>query len=175
MNDGVSNLWTAPDLLVNYEREPKGIPVGRAPTVNLRNNHTQYIFTWYVPVPLPIHPADANTTKVRPEPRYIRHVLDGRQEAHIWHAKTRPPQRRLVISHPPSFLPFIFFPNRIHAFPLLPPELRHRLHAQLLHQLSGQHLLRQGEICTTICNLARPGAASVYCVNLRRVARYVYG
>jgi len=36
----------APDLLTNYEREPKGIPIGRAPTVNLRNNHTQYIFTW---------------------------------------------------------------------------------------------------------------------------------
>ncbi|KAF2679446.1 SURF-family protein Shy1 [Lentithecium fluviatile CBS 122367] len=36
-----------PDLLVNYEREPRGIPIGRAPTVNLRNNHTQYIFTWY--------------------------------------------------------------------------------------------------------------------------------
>ncbi|KAF2856531.1 SURF1-domain-containing protein [Plenodomus tracheiphilus IPT5] len=36
-----------PDLLTNYEREPKGVPIGRAPTVNLRNNHTQYIFTWY--------------------------------------------------------------------------------------------------------------------------------
>lgn len=39
-------MFTAPDLLTNYEREPKGIPIGRAPTVNLRNNHTQYIFTW---------------------------------------------------------------------------------------------------------------------------------
>jgi len=44
---GVSNYNTAPDLLTNYEREPKGVPIGRAPTVNLRNNHTQYIFTWY--------------------------------------------------------------------------------------------------------------------------------
>jgi surfeit locus 1 family protein len=43
---GVSNEAIAPDLLTNYEREPKGIPIGRAPTVNLRNNHTQYIFTW---------------------------------------------------------------------------------------------------------------------------------
>lgn len=42
----VSNNAPAPDLLTNYEREPKGIPIGRAPTVNLRNNHTQYIFTW---------------------------------------------------------------------------------------------------------------------------------
>lgn len=43
---GVSNESTVPDLLTNYEREPKGVPIGRAPTVNLRNNHTQYIFTW---------------------------------------------------------------------------------------------------------------------------------
>lgn len=35
------------DLLIAYEREAKGIPIGRAPEVNLRNNHTQYIFTWY--------------------------------------------------------------------------------------------------------------------------------
>lgn len=49
--EGVSNNNTAPDLLTNYEREPKGIPIGRAPTVNLRNNHTQYIFTWYVLLP----------------------------------------------------------------------------------------------------------------------------
>jgi surfeit locus 1 family protein len=41
-------FFAVPDLLTNYEREPKGVPIGRAPTVNLRNNHTQYIFTWYV-------------------------------------------------------------------------------------------------------------------------------
>ncbi|EMD65321.1 hypothetical protein COCSADRAFT_35380 [Bipolaris sorokiniana ND90Pr] len=48
---GSQPVWVeetmTPDLLTNYEREPKGIPIGRAPTVNLRNNHTQYIFTWY--------------------------------------------------------------------------------------------------------------------------------
>ncbi|KAF3035420.1 surf-like protein [Didymella heteroderae] len=48
---GSQRVWIeetmTPDLLTNYEREPKGIPIGRAPTVNLRNNHTQYIFTWY--------------------------------------------------------------------------------------------------------------------------------
>lgn len=37
-----------PDLLVSYDKEAKGIPIGRAPEVNLRNNHTQYIFTWLV-------------------------------------------------------------------------------------------------------------------------------
>lgn len=36
-----------PDLLEAYDRESKGIPIGRPAEVNLRNNHTQYIFTWY--------------------------------------------------------------------------------------------------------------------------------
>lgn len=36
-----------PDLLVSYDREAKGIPIGRPAEVNLRNTHTQYIFTWY--------------------------------------------------------------------------------------------------------------------------------
>ncbi|KAL8705917.1 MAG: hypothetical protein Q9201_000972 [Fulgogasparrea decipioides] len=37
----------SPDLLKAYDREAKGIPLGRPAEVNLRNNHTQYIFTWY--------------------------------------------------------------------------------------------------------------------------------
>ncbi|PSS12449.1 hypothetical protein M430DRAFT_68677 [Amorphotheca resinae ATCC 22711] len=36
-----------PDLLTSWDREARGIPIGRAPEVDLRNNHTQYIFTWY--------------------------------------------------------------------------------------------------------------------------------
>ncbi|KAJ5288550.1 hypothetical protein N7478_001580 [Penicillium angulare] len=36
-----------PDLLESYDRQAKGIPIGRAAEVNLRNNHAQYIFTWY--------------------------------------------------------------------------------------------------------------------------------
>ena len=35
-----------PDLLMAYDREAAGIPIGRPAEVNLRNNHTQYIFTW---------------------------------------------------------------------------------------------------------------------------------
>ncbi|KAL5337568.1 SURF1 family-domain-containing protein [Aspergillus crustosus] len=35
------------DLLESMDREAKGIPIGRAAEVNLRNNHSQYIFTWY--------------------------------------------------------------------------------------------------------------------------------
>ena len=29
--------------------ETRGIPFGRPAEVNLRNNHAQYIFTWYTP------------------------------------------------------------------------------------------------------------------------------
>ncbi|KAF2838996.1 SURF1-domain-containing protein [Patellaria atrata CBS 101060] len=36
-----------PDLIETYRRENLGVPIGRIPEVNLRNNHTQYIFTWY--------------------------------------------------------------------------------------------------------------------------------
>ena len=36
-----------PDLLMAYERESKGVPIGRPAEVNLRNNHAQYIFTWF--------------------------------------------------------------------------------------------------------------------------------
>ncbi|KAJ5162348.1 hypothetical protein N7492_007740 [Penicillium capsulatum] len=35
------------DLIQSYDRQAKGIPIGRAAEVNLRNNHAQYIFTWY--------------------------------------------------------------------------------------------------------------------------------
>jgi cytochrome oxidase assembly protein ShyY1 len=46
-------MFLEPDLLKAWDREAKGIPIGRPAEVNLRNNHTQYIFTWYVlPTPL---------------------------------------------------------------------------------------------------------------------------
>ncbi|KAG9228699.1 COX1 assembly protein-like protein Shy1 [Amylocarpus encephaloides] len=35
------------DLLRTWDREARGIPIGRAAEVNLQNNHAQYIFTWY--------------------------------------------------------------------------------------------------------------------------------
>lgn len=38
--------FSAPDLFEAYHREAKGIPIGRPAEVNLRNNHSQYIFTW---------------------------------------------------------------------------------------------------------------------------------
>ncbi|EER24416.1 SURF1 family protein [Coccidioides posadasii C735 delta SOWgp] len=48
---GSQPIWVEetmqPELLEQYHREANGIPIGRPPEVNLRNNHTQYIFTWY--------------------------------------------------------------------------------------------------------------------------------
>lgn len=35
------------DYLETLRRTEKGIPIGRPAEVNLRNNHTQYIFTWF--------------------------------------------------------------------------------------------------------------------------------
>lgn len=47
---GAEPIWIeetmAPSLLMSYDREAKGIPIGRPAEVNLRNNHAQYIFTW---------------------------------------------------------------------------------------------------------------------------------
>lgn len=49
---GSDPIWIeetmVPSLLESYNREAKGIPIGRAAEVNLRNNHVQYIVTWYV-------------------------------------------------------------------------------------------------------------------------------
>ncbi|KAE8151931.1 SURF1 family-domain-containing protein [Aspergillus avenaceus] len=36
-----------PDMVEWMDRTAKGIPIGRAAEVNLKNNHSQYIFTWY--------------------------------------------------------------------------------------------------------------------------------
>lgn len=32
----------------SWDREARGIPIGRPAEVNLRNTHAQYIFTWLV-------------------------------------------------------------------------------------------------------------------------------
>ncbi|KAL2112804.1 hypothetical protein VUR80DRAFT_6375 [Thermomyces stellatus] len=36
-----------PEYLQMVHLQSRGVPIGKAPTVNLRNNHAQYIFTWY--------------------------------------------------------------------------------------------------------------------------------
>jgi surfeit locus 1 family protein len=53
---GAEPVWIeetmTPSLLEAYDRESKGRPIGRPAEVNLRNNHAQYIFTWYVQLPM---------------------------------------------------------------------------------------------------------------------------
>ncbi|KAK4229959.1 cytochrome oxidase assembly protein shy1 [Podospora fimiseda] len=48
---GSQSVWVEqtmePDYFQLLDNEAKGIPIGRPAEVNLRNNHAQYIFTWY--------------------------------------------------------------------------------------------------------------------------------
>ncbi|KAI0390667.1 SURF1 family protein [Xylariaceae sp. FL0594] len=48
---GSQAVWIEQTMEPSWEQalemEAKGIPIGRAAEVNLRNNHAQYIFTWY--------------------------------------------------------------------------------------------------------------------------------
>ncbi|KAF7845964.1 hypothetical protein BT93_L5780 [Corymbia citriodora subsp. variegata] len=48
---GAEPVWIeetmAPSLLESYRREELGVPIARAPEVNLRNNHVQYIVTCF--------------------------------------------------------------------------------------------------------------------------------
>ena len=73
-----------PDLLKAWDREARGIPIGRPAEVNLRNNHTQYIFTWYV---IFGRTSDQDASLVNPAPQvctcscYVRHAVYGGQEA----------------------------------------------------------------------------------------------
>lgn len=39
--------FTDNDYMKMVDYETRGIPFGRPAEVNLRNNHAQYIFTWY--------------------------------------------------------------------------------------------------------------------------------
>lgn len=46
----MANMAQEPDLITAWDREARGIPIGRPAEVNLRNNHAQYIFTWQAPL-----------------------------------------------------------------------------------------------------------------------------
>lgn len=48
-----ADAFPVPDLVEAYDRQAKGIPIGRAAEINLRNNHAQYIFTWLVKTLVP--------------------------------------------------------------------------------------------------------------------------
>ena len=51
---GAQPVWieetVEPDFVVAMGNIEKGVPIARAAEVNLRNNHMQYIVTWYTPL-----------------------------------------------------------------------------------------------------------------------------
>ena len=58
-------LCPVPDIITVYDYEARGIPIGRVAEVNLRNNHAQYIFTWYVLDPMLYFPSLASGRALR--------------------------------------------------------------------------------------------------------------
>jgi hypothetical protein len=64
------------------DMQTKGMPIGRPAEVNLRNNHAQYIFTWYGDRRFPVLQHRANVLlQVWPCLGHVNHVLHGRKEA----------------------------------------------------------------------------------------------
>lgn len=69
-----------------WDREARGIPIGRAAEVNLRNNHAQYIFTWYLKLRANALDVLLIRSQVRVDSCDQYNAVDGHQEAAIkWH------------------------------------------------------------------------------------------
>jgi surfeit locus 1 family protein len=77
-----------PDLLKAWDREARGIPIGRPAEVNLRNNHTQYIFTWYVSMPVTLSPCQTQRRLAYPSFRY---ALAAATSVMLWMVVKKPP------------------------------------------------------------------------------------
>ncbi len=71
-----------PDLLKSWDREARGIPIGRPAEVNLRNNHTQYIFTWWVFLSRAQYPTNA----------FPRYALAAATSVMLWMVVKKPPK-----------------------------------------------------------------------------------
>ena len=83
---------TVPDLLIAYDREAAGIPIGRPAEVNLRNNHTQYIFTWYVILEsLRLWSGDIACKSVPLLTSYHRYSLSAATAIMFWMLVRKPP------------------------------------------------------------------------------------
>lgn len=78
----LSNSCLEPDLLRSYDRESRGVPIGRPAEVNLRNNHTQYIFTWYAAGLAPLNCTNDDI------PRY---ALAAATSVMLWMVVRKPP------------------------------------------------------------------------------------
>lgn len=71
------------DLLKSWDREARGIPIGRPAEVNLRNNHAQYIFTWYVDLHLRVLDQYSNMI--------YRYALAAATSVMLWMVVKKPP------------------------------------------------------------------------------------
>jgi surfeit locus 1 family protein len=85
-----------PDLLESYAREDKGVPIGRPPEVNLRNNHGQVSLGFMI-----IGRHHANTSAVhfhmvQLECRHNRHDVDAIEEARQRHESQSPSEQVVV-------------------------------------------------------------------------------
>jgi cytochrome oxidase assembly protein ShyY1 len=91
-----------PDLLESYAREDKGVPIGRPPEVNLRNNHGQVssvsmIFERHIALtPSPVH-----FHVVQLERRHDCHDVDAVEEAHQRHQSQSPSEQVVVNASSP--------------------------------------------------------------------------
>jgi len=88
-----------PDLLESYAREDKGVPIGRPPEVNLRNNHGQVSLVFLTLeacitlTQLPVH-----LHMVQLECCHNRYDVDAVEEARERHQSKSPPEQ-VVVEH----------------------------------------------------------------------------
>ena len=105
---GTEPVWIEetmqPSLLESYHREARGIPIGRAPEVNLRNNHTQYIFTWYVHPSFSGHLVSHYSSQVLISRCHLIDDVDGPQAETFRSHQTGQTHNKLVVSVHLGFL-----------------------------------------------------------------------
>jgi hypothetical protein len=90
--------------------EARGIPYGRAAEVNLKNNHAQYIFTWYIQNAKPRSRLSllANSSKqVQLGCGHLHHALHGHQEAFIRNSPSCQTQQRSVVKQKQLIIPTV--------------------------------------------------------------------
>ena len=85
-----------PNLLETFDREAKGRPIGRVAEVNLRNNHTQYIFTWYVQWCPSLYVITHCSSQVFVICGHVADDVDGVETETLRQRETGPPQHELV-------------------------------------------------------------------------------
>lgn len=106
-----------------YRRETAGIPIGRAPEVNLRNNHLQYVFTWYViltfkGIPALLPGVILTPSQVWPFLCNSYNAVDGGAQAAQRGGQTSPAEQELVVIALPFLFPSVSMPYTCNNTPL---------------------------------------------------------